>query len=128
MTLAEIRDYLKTKIDCPNWYIGKIDGDKEQCIGIYGLPGPKPNIAIGGLTNTSYSKKAISILIHWGKNANIAEIKAQEVYSALFGQSALVGGHRVVVFDMRTTEPIVLGTDSKGIYEYVIETNIIYER
>jgi len=128
MRLSEVRDWLKTKIDCPNWYIGKIDGKKPQCIGLYGLNSGAPVIAIGGLENTSYAAKPISILIHWGKNADVAEVKAQEVYAALFGQSAVIGGQRVISFDMRTPEPVSVGTDDEGIYEYVIETTIYYER
>ncbi|MBU3208690.1 minor capsid protein [Clostridium algidicarnis] len=128
MLLADVREYLKTKIECPQWYIGKIDGAKEQCIGIYNVQGPTPNIALGGLVNTSYSTKAISILVHWGKNADVAERKAQEIYSVFFGQVATIGGKRIVKFDMRTSEPIGVGTDSNGIYEYVIETVIYYER
>lgn len=128
MLLSEVREYLKTKIECPQWYIGKIDGTKEQCIGVYSIRGPRSHIALGGLKNTSYSTKAISILIHWGKNANTAEQKAQEVYNDLFGQDAIIGGKRVIDFNMRTTEPISVGTDKNGIYEYVIEVNIIHER
>ncbi|ERK31687.1 phage tail terminator protein [Clostridium intestinale] len=128
MLLSEVRDFLKTKIDCPQWYSGKIDASKEQCIGLYSVQGPKPNIALGGLANTSYSTKAISILVHWGNNSNIAEQKVQEVFDALFGKNAVIGGKRVINFDMRTSEPISVGTDSNGIYEYVIETVIYYER
>jgi len=126
--LSEVRDYLKTKIECPQWYSGKLDGTKEQCIGIYSVKGPTPNIALGGLANTSYSTKAISILVHWGKNSDVAERKAQEVYNTLFGQDANISGKRVIKFDMRTSEPIGVGTDSNGIYEYVIETVIYFER
>lgn len=128
MLLSEVREYLKTKIECPKWYSGKIDGTTEQCIGIYSVQGPRSNIALGGLVNTSYSTKAISILVHWGKNNNTAEQKAQEVYNSLFGQDATIGGKRVIKFDMRTSEPIGVGTDSNGIYEYVIEIVIYYER
>jgi hypothetical protein len=129
MILAEVREWFKTQIvDCPHWYIGKIDGSVDQCIGLYGIQGPKPNIAIGGLSNTSYATKPISILIHWGEDADIAEQKAQEVYNKLFGQSAAIGGKRVIQFDMKVSEPISVGTDSNNIYEYVINTNIIYER
>lgn len=128
MTLAEIRDWLKTKIECPQWYIGKIDGSKERCIGLYSIRGPAPNIAIGGLENASYATKSISILVHWGKNANIAEIKAKEVYNTLFCQNAVIGGKRVIQFRMRTDEPIGVGTDDNNIYEYVIDITIFYER
>ncbi|MEY8001203.1 minor capsid protein [Clostridium sp. Mt-5] len=128
MLLSEIKDWLKTKIDCPNWYVGKIDGSVEQCIGIYSIAGGKPNIAIGGLENTSYTVKSISILVHWGKSTTPAEQKAQEIYNAIFGQNAVIGGKKVIEFDMRTTEPVGVGTDENNIYEFVVEVNIIYER
>lgn len=129
MLLSEVREWLKTQInDCPHWYIGKIDGSVEQCIGLYGIQGPKPNIALGGLQNTSYATKSVSILVHWGDDEDIAEQEAQGVYNKLFGQGAIIGGRRVIQFDMRTSEPVSVGTDSNGIYEYVINTNIIYER
>ena len=129
MTLAQVRDWLKTQIDCPAWYIGKIDGSKEQCIGLYNIQGPTPRIAIGGLANTSTATKAISILVHWGKNANLAEQKAQEVYNCMFDKTgAIIGGRRVVMFEMRHPEPVSVGTDDLGVYEYVIDVNIIYER
>ena len=128
MTLKKVKEWLKTQIDCPNWYIGKIDGSVEQCIGIYSIQGPIPNIALGGLANTSYSTKAISILVHWGKNADTAEQKAQGVFNKLLGQSAVIGGKRVIEFSMRTSEPIGIGTDTNNIFEYVINVNIIHER
>lgn len=128
MLLSEIREWLKTQINCPQWYIGKADTSVEQCIGLYDIQGPPPNIALGGLANTSYSTKAISILVHWGKNANTAEQKAQEVYNKLFCQDAIIGGKKVIKFDMKASEPIGVGTDDNGIYEYVIPITIFYER
>lgn len=128
MTLAAVRDWMKTQVDCPNWYIGKIDGSKEKAIGLYNLNTGAPVIAIGGLANTSYAVKPISILVHWTKNADTAEQKAQEVYAALFGQPAVIAGKRVISFQMRMPEPVSVGTDDAGIYEFVIETTIYYER
>ena len=124
MLLSEVRDFLKTKIDCPQWCINSLLAGKEQAICLYGIQGPKRNIAIGGLQNNSYATKAVSRLIHWGNSPDIAERKAQEVFNAIFGQDAVI----VIQFDMRTSEPISVGTDSNGIYEYVIETVIYYER
>ncbi|CAH8772231.1 phage tail terminator protein [Paenibacillus dendritiformis] len=128
MTLAQVRDWLKTVIECPQWYIGKIDGSKPQCIGLYNTTGAPVRLAVGGIKATGYQIKAVSILVHWGKNANIAEQKAQEVYAALFGQTATIGGKRVIMFKMPEPEPISVGTDSEGIYEFVIEAHIYYER
>lgn len=128
MTLAEVRDWLKLQVDCPAWYIGKADTKEQKTISLYNLNIGTPVLAIGGLANTSYAVKAISILVHWSKNADTAERKAQEVYGALFGQSAVIAGKRVINFQMRTAEPVSVGTDDSGIFEYVIEVTIYYER
>ena len=127
MLLSEIREYLKAKIDSPQWYLNKV-GYKEESITIYNTVGPAPRIALGGLEQTSYTTKAISILVHWGKDSNKAELKAQEVYNAFFGQEKNIGGNRIIQFKMKTDSPIYVGTDSEGIIEYVIETIIYYER
>lgn len=127
MLLSEIREYLKTKIDSPQWYLNKV-GDKEESITIYNTTGQVPRIALGGLEQTSYTTKAISILVHWGKDSNRAELKAQEVYNSFFVQSGIIGDKRVIQFKMKTDAPIYVGTDSEGIIEYVIETTIYYER
>lgn len=127
MLLSEIRDYLKSKVNSPQWYLNKV-GDKEESITIYNTVGPAPRIALGGLEQTSYTTKAISILIHWGKDSNKAELKAQEVYNAFFGQDGTIGGKRIIQFKMKTDSPIYVGTDTEGIIEYVIETIIYYER
>lgn len=127
MLLSEIRDYFKSKVNSPQWYLNKV-GDKEESITIYNTVGPAPRIALGGLEQTSYTTKAISILVHWGKDSNKAELKAQEVYNAFFGQDGTIGGKRIIQFKMKTDSPIYVGTDTEGIIEYVIETIIYYER
>lgn len=128
MLLSDIREYLKTKVECPQWYLNKMGGTKEESITIYNSIGPAPRMALGELENTSYTTKAISILVHWGKDSNKAELKAQEVYNAFFGQDETIGGKRVIQFKMKTDSPIYVGTDSEGIIEYVIETIIYHER
>lgn len=127
MLLSDVREFLKTKVNSPQWYLNKC-GDKEQSITIYNTKGPAPNIALGGLANTSYSSKAISILVHWGKNSDKAEKKAQEVYDVFFGQDGVIGNKRVIQFKMSTSEPISVGTDDNGILEYVVDLVIYYER
>ncbi|MNC04463.1 hypothetical protein D3C75_519020 [compost metagenome] len=128
MLLSEVRDWLKTQVTCPAWYIGKADTKKPECIGLYSINRGAPVIAVGGLDNTTYAVKSVSILVHWGKNADTAERKAQEVYAALFGQTAVIAEHRVVQFDMAMPEPVSVGTDDEGVFEYVIEVTIYYER
>lgn len=127
MTLKEILEWLETVVVCPQFYIGKV-GSAEKSITIYNTNGPAPRIAIGGLVNTGYTNKTITLLVHWGKSPSVAESKAQEVYDAMFGRKAVIGGKRVIMFNMRTSEPVGVGTDSEGNYEYVVEVNIVHER
>lgn len=129
MTLDEVVSWLENRVSCPSWYVGKIDAKKEQCIGLYNTTGAPQRMAVGGLPNTGYVVKAVSILIHWSRNADTAERKAQEVYAALFGVSnAQIGGKRVVMFRLPQSQPINVGADGEGIYEYVIEVHIYHER
>ncbi|GIO34348.1 hypothetical protein J2TS6_54890 [Paenibacillus albilobatus] len=128
MTLDDVISWLETVIDCPNWYIGQI-GKSDKSIGLYNTTGAQPRIAIGGLEATGYVIKSISILVHWGRNPDVAERKAQEVYDAFFGVSGVeIGGKRVSMFKMVTPQPVNVGTDSEGVFEYVIETHIYHER
>lgn len=128
MTLADIRDWMKTVIDCPQWYSGSMAGKVDRCITLYNTTGAQSRIAVGGLQFTGYMISPISILVHWGKSASAAEAKAREVYDALFGQTATIGGKRVIMFHMPQPAPVGVGVDSEGIHEYVIETHIYHER
>lgn len=127
MTLADIKDFLKTKIECPHWYAGKRDRVQEYSITVYPTQTPAPHIPIGGLGNSRYGTKGASVLVHWGKSCTPAEQKAQEVYGCLLGQAGVIGGKEVIMFDMRT-EPVGLGTDSKGYYEFVINFVVYYRK
>lgn len=129
MTISDFKDWLKTKIDCPNWSSGGLRTADEKAIVIYNGQAFINPIAIGGLQNSSYKGKGIRILIHWNKNVRESELKAQEVYSTLHGLTNVeIAGKRVVQFNMRDPEPVYLGVDDSGIYEYVIDLEIIYER
>lgn len=128
MTLAEVKEYLKSKVECPAWYVGKRDTAAEKSITVYPADGPPPIIPVGGLDNKSWHTKAVSILIHWGKYATPAEEKAQKVYDLLFGQKGEIGEYQVIKFDMRTSEPVGVGTDDARYYEYVINFIIYYKK
>jgi len=56
-------------------------------------------------------------------------VKAQEIYKALHGLTNVeIANKRVIQFNMRDPEPIPLGVDDSGIFEYVIDLEIIHER
>lgn len=129
MTISDFRDWLKTKIDCSNWFAGGLRTTDEKAIVIYNGQAFVNPMAIGGLQNSSYKGKGIRILIHWNKNVRESELKAQEVYDAINGLTNVeIANKRVIKFNMRDPEPVYLGVDDSGIYEYVIDLEIIYER
>lgn len=130
ITLAEVRDWIKTFNAANNYYIGKIDNKQENSIGIYQrktIDGPR--VAIGGRSLTSYDVKSISILIHWNKNANETEKRAQYLYNRLFeAESVVISGTPIKVIALLQNEPVDVGTDDNNVYERVIELDLYYER
>ena len=130
ITLAEVRDWIKTFNAANNYYIGKIDNKQENSIGIYQrktIDGPR--VAIGGRTLASYDIKSISILIHWNKNANETEKRAQYLYNRLFeAESVVIGGTPIKMIALLQNEPVDVGTDDNNVYERVIELDLYYER
>ena len=130
ITLAEVRDWIKTFNAANNYYIGKIDNKQENSIGIYQrktIDGPR--IAIGGRTLASYEVKSISILIHWNKNANETEKRAQYLYNRLFeAESVVIGATPIKMIALLQNEPVDVGTDDNNVYERVIELDLYYER
>jgi hypothetical protein len=121
----DVKDYLKSVIECENWGTHFTDSTKERFIAVYDLK-TTTTMAIGGLKNNSYKTKGVSILIHYGKNSHVAEQKAYEVFDALNGQTPIINGHEVVTINM-LNNPICVGTDTNGIFENVVNCNIIYK-
>ena len=130
ITLAEVRDWIKTFNAANNYYIGKIDNKQENSIGIYQrktIDGPR--VAIGGRSLASYEVKSISILIHWNKNANETEKRAQYLYNRLFeAESVVIGGTPIKMIALLQNEPVDVGTDDNNVYERVIELDLYYVR
>jgi hypothetical protein len=130
ITLAEVRDWIKTFNAANNYYIGKLDNKQENSIGIYQrktIDGPR--VAIGGRSLASYDVKSISILIHWNKNANETEKRAQYLYNRLFeAESVVIGETPIKMIALLQNEPVDVGTDDNNVYERVIELDLYYER
>jgi hypothetical protein len=130
ITLAEVRDWIKTFNAANNYYIGKIDNKQENSIGIYQrktIDGPR--VAIGGRLLASYDVKSISILIHWNKNANETEKRAQYLYNRLFeAESVVISETPIKMIALLQNEPVDVGTDDNNVYERVIELDLYYER
>lgn len=141
MTLKEVKDWMKDNLQCDvdYWKIGSyVNKDKTICV--KNLTSNRNKLAIGGLKNTSTRTKGISIVIHWDKNPDESERVAQDIHALFYGQRPVIESyqdvsgqkvvikkHHVVTCQMRSDEPISLGTDSEGVYEYVVEMWMTYQ-
>lgn len=130
MTLADIRDWLKTFGVGDNYYIGKLDVKQDKSIGVYQQPvyGPA-NIAIGGLGETKTAVKQVSVLVHWNNNAKETEENAQYLYNSLLCiNDVTVGDTHVDYVYLGVPEPVDVGTDDNGVYERVILIDFYYQK
>lgn len=128
ITLATIRDIIKTFNFADNYYIGKLDNKKDKSIGVYSLKrNDGPVTAIGG--DSTYDIIGVSILIHWNNNADETEIAARQLYEKLRTVKDIkINDRQIYMIQLLVPEPVDVGTDEKGIYERVIEMKIYYER
>lgn len=128
MTLAHIRDWLKTFGIAEHYYIGKLDNKQDRSLGIYTLKGNgAPVTAIG--TQSTYDIIGVSLLLHWNNNANETEVTARTLYEKLRTiKNFKINDKQIYMIELLVPEPIDVGTDDKGIYERVIEMNLYYER
>ena len=132
--LADFRDWLKAnwldsndKPIADHYHIGKINNNNEKSIGIYSTNGLKRVEAFG--KNSSYDIAGISILVHWNKNANDTEIIARSLYETLrYVTNTAMGNSYVYIVEMSEGEPISIGTDDNGVYEYHIGLRLYYRR
>lgn len=125
MTLAEIRDWLSTLDVAEHYYIGRLDNKKEKSLGVYSRRrGSAPVMALGG--QSSYDMKGVSLLLHWNRNARETEAAALNLWELLFGMTRVdvPSGARIQYIQPNVPEPVAVGTDEGGVYEYVIELNL----
>ena len=128
MTLKDVKDWLKTQVSADVWKIGSYDTSNDKTVCVRNLTSNRGVLAVGGLQNTTTAVKGVSIVIHWSKNPDETERVAQSLHALFYGCHPVINGYRVIKCDMRSDEPISVGTDENGIYEYVIETWLTYER
>lgn len=132
LTLGQVRDWLKEQDpDLKNCIaVGSIDGNKEKFVGVYPLKpsGDSQHVCIGGPEQTRFNTAWAAVLIHWTKNAVLAEAKANSVYSLFYGMAGVQMGTTPVISADPGPGPIPVGTDVHGYREYVIQLKICYER
>lgn len=126
LTSKKIKDYLKTVINCPKWYIGKTDENQENAITIY--TNRRQINKISQFKNLqTYGIIPITLLLRWTKNYDSAEEKANSIYELLDCSSFFIDSKECFM-ECLGEAPINLGTDNIGIYKFSIEINLIYKK
>ena len=127
LTLDDIRGYIGTLgiMADRNVYIGKLNSKKDHSIGVYHRQGSGPPVmALGGHNYSSYDIRRISLLVHWDRDVQASERAAYELYEKLKNVSSL----SINCIILQVPEPVDVGTDEKGVYEYVIWLDFVYQR
>ena len=130
--IDDVRDYIAGLgiADNNNVYCGKLDNKKDKSIGVYNLNRQRPpQTAVGGLNNSSYRIKSVSILVHWNKSVRDTEETSEQLYNMLRDtNNKIINDTKLLFTKMQVDGPVDVGTDDKGIFESVIELDIYYER
>jgi hypothetical protein len=128
VTLADVRDYLKSFNLFTGYYVGRIDADKNNVLGVYDLKNRERHKTIGTGTQ-KYDVKGVSLLIHGDTNKTNTEQLAISLYEALDGaKNGTIAGRKVNIIDLLQDAPIDVDADSNKVYEYVIEVKFYIER
>ena len=121
LTLADVRDYLKSFNIFKGYYVGRIDANKKDMLGVYDLRNRARHKTIGTNTN-KYEVKGVSLLIHGDTNKTNTEKLAIKLYEALeSAENGEMAGTKINIIDLQQDAPIDVDADSSKVYEYVIE-------
>ena len=128
ITLADVRDYLKSFNLFSGYYVGRIDANKKNVLGVYDLRNRARHKTIGTHTN-KYEVKGVSLLIHGDTNKTNTEKLAIKLYEALeSAENGEIAGRKINIIDLQQDAPIDVDADSSKVYEYVIEVLFYVER
>lgn len=128
ITLADVRDYLKSLNLFSGYYVGRIDANKKNVLGVYDLRNRARHKTIGENTN-KYEVKGVSLLIHGDTNKTNTEKLAIKLYEALeSAENGEIAGRKINIIDLQQDAPIDVDADSSKVYEYVIEVLFYVER
>ena len=128
LTLADVRDYLKSFNLFKGYYVGRIDANKKDVLGVYDLRNRARHKTIGSNTQ-KYEVKGVSLLIHGDTNKTNTEQLAIKLYEALENDTnAVIAGRKVNIIDLQQDAPIDVDADTNKVYEYVIEVLFYVER
>lgn len=129
MTTAQLKNWIKAQdadfADCIQ--LGGVNGNAPRFLGVYpGNVTGRQHIAIGGPACTTYDTMSARLLLRWGKSQPEAEAKARNLWERFYAlTNANMDGASVSYVDPGAS-PVPIGRGSDGVFEYVINLNIIY--
>lgn len=129
MLSSEFVTYLESVLPGVDIYNGAIDKNNDTCLGVFVRGSSEPNIALGGIDNTTYGLLPLSILVHWTENTDECQTMANSVYIKVRGKvDIMMGTKRVMFVNMLDSAPTNITRDENNICEMVIRLAITYER
>ena len=107
-----------------------MNAKKPKSFGLYQLETKQSRqVAIGGLSATKSARKGATILVHWNESSRESENTALSLYQAIeAAANAEIGHSKVSYIELPYNEPICVGTDDHGVFEFVIDVIFHYER
>jgi len=121
LTLSDVRAYIASLGIATCVYAGNLDTKKTESIGVYDRASKSAYTQSVG-SERGYNTKEITLLVHWNKSPTESEAAAFKVFSALEAGSA----SNIAFIIPKNNEPVPVGTDSSGIFEYVIDADFFY--
>lgn len=130
LKLRDIRDLISSLniVEDEHCFCGKLENKKNMSIGCYPSSDKREKQkTIGNIS--SYRIKGVTFLIHGNMSPTDTEDIATTLYEKLEETKNITVNKQLIMFiQMPDDEPISVGTDENGIYEYVINCFIYYER
>ena len=129
MTLADVRDYIASLNLTKEVYMGKLPDKPERSIGVYNSKHQYPyHGTLGGPNQQGYGIKHITLLVHWNKSPRDTEKVATALFDAINIVRDAKKNKTTIKFIQLLYDLQDIGTDETGVYEYVIEAAVIYEK
>jgi len=128
LTKSDVKDWLKGYGMTDHYYTGVLNAKQDKSIGVYNRKSSgAPVTALGRLS--SYDVKAISILLHWTNNAVETEKVAIQLFKKIRAEKQLkINNVFINTIVLQVPQPIEVGADENGVYEYVIDFDLYYTR
>lgn len=129
MTLADVRDYIASLDLTKEVYMGKLPDKPERSIGVYNSKHQYPyHGTLGGPNQQGYGIKHVTLLVHWNKSPRDTEKAATTLFDAINIARDVKINETTIKFIQTLYDLQEIGTDDAGVYEYVIEAAVIYEK